>query len=152
MMLSLLYGMYVFLLSPKKLLTYSEAEKSIDATAFIQEINTTLGKTALNEFESHAMKQIKAEWTNNPFYEQKLGRDAAKESGKTAEILMSLNYTGYLEIGEKKMAIINGIEYGAGEPLYIKDGEEYMIKNIYPSKVVIQNGADKAVFEVLLQE
>lgn len=154
MMLSVLYGMYELFLSPKKLLTYGEAKKPLDVTALIAEINTNLSKTALTEFETQTIKHMKAEWTNDPFYEQKLDKETAKskETDKSTDRLMpinNLNYTGYLELGKKKMAIINGMEYGTGEPL---DIEGYVVRSINPAKVVIQNKTDKTEFEVRIQE
>jgi hypothetical protein len=47
------------------------------------------------------------------------------------------------------LAIINGVEYEAGDPLEI---EGYVLKKIYPGKVVIVNEKSGSKFEVPLQE
>jgi len=47
------------------------------------------------------------------------------------------------------LAIINGVEYEAGDPLEI---EGYVLKRIYPGKVVIVNEKSGAKFDVPLEE
>ena len=47
---------------------------------------------------------------------------------------LDIIYTGYLEMGPKRLAIINGMEYESGESL-AKGG--HTVGLIYPDKVVI---------------
>ena len=58
-------------------------------------------------------------------------------------------YTGYLEVGRKRMAIINGMEYREGEALDIKG---FVLKSVSPTKVVIENRGIGATLNVPLQE
>jgi hypothetical protein len=49
-------------------------------------------------------------------------------------------YTGFLRMGEKKLAIINGMEYEAGD---ILEPDGFIIRSISPSRVVIAPAGKK---------
>ena len=75
----------------------------------------------------------------------KNGPEPAEEYHKRS----AFSYSGYLKVSNKNLAIINGVEYEAGDPLEI---EGYVLKKIYPGKVVIVNEKSGAKFDVPLQE
>jgi hypothetical protein len=58
-------------------------------------------------------------------------------------------YSGYVDSGKNKMAVINGFEYRIGEPLVI---EGYVLKQITPSKILIFNKNTGNKEEIPLQE
>ena len=93
-------------------------------------------------------------WVHDPFYERKSFREweKRKERAKSRRGIsqkVSFSYSGYLKVSNKNLAIINGVEYEAGDPLEI---EGYVLKKIYPGKVVIVNEKSGAKFDVPLQE
>ena len=47
---------------------------------------------------------------------------------------LKISYTGYMEMGDIKFAIINGLEYVAGDRL---EKGDYIVSSITPSRVVI---------------
>jgi hypothetical protein len=57
------------------------------------------------------------------------------QAGVSAEEL-SFTYSGYLEMADKKLAIINGIEYKAGE--MIVNGGGYIVSSIFPTRVALE--------------
>jgi hypothetical protein len=61
----------------------------------------------------------------------------------------SIVYSGYVDTGQKKMAIINGWEYEAGQPL---DVEGYLLKKVTPSRVLIVNRTTGGETYVTIQE
>ena len=58
-------------------------------------------------------------------------------------------YSGYVDSGKNKMAVINGIEYRIGEEL---KEEGYILKQITPSKVMIFNKSTGNKLEIPIQE
>jgi hypothetical protein len=58
-------------------------------------------------------------------------------------------YSGYVESGKNKMAIINGLEYRAGEQL---KEEGYTLKQITPLKVLIFDKRTGIDLEIPIQE
>jgi type II secretory pathway component PulC len=58
-------------------------------------------------------------------------------------------YSGYIALGQKKMAIINGIEYREGDPLEI---EGYVLKSVNAAMVVIENRKAGVMENVPLQD
>jgi len=58
-------------------------------------------------------------------------------------------YSGYLEIGDRRLAIINGIEYETGDELAMGG---YIVRGIYPNRVVIEVKWRKEKIIVPLEE
>jgi hypothetical protein len=94
------------------------------------------------------------EWARDPFWEsgaykkwlQSRKRASEKlDAGKKIEYV----YTGYLEVGGKRMAIVNDIERHEGEPLEIKD---HLLKSADAQKIIILNTATGAEQSVALQD
>ncbi|MGZ6236925.1 MAG: hypothetical protein ACXWMJ_06350 [Syntrophales bacterium] len=122
--------------------------------AFLTDITSRLPKGSLPAADAYVLSRAEMEWARDPFYERKSfrgwekRREQAKAGGGVAQ-RVSFSYSGYLKVRDKNMAIINGVEYEAGDPLEI---EGYVLKRIYPGKVVIVNKKSGAKFDVPLQE
>lgn len=50
------------------------------------------------------------------------------------------SYTGYLDAGSRRLAIINGIEYMVGDQL---DSGSLVVKSIDPEKVVLEDAGKR---------
>ena len=70
---------------------------------------------------------------------------AAGGSSSAAKII----YSGYVDAGIMKIAVINGLEYKAGEQLEM---EGYVLKRVTPSKVLIVNKNTGSEVEIPIQE
>ena len=66
-------------------------------------------------------------------------KSPAKE---TLRPLPNLTYSGFLEIGSKRLAIINGIEYEAGDKL---SAGGLTIKTVLPNKVIMTSSQGEIV-------
>ncbi|MFA4915121.1 MAG: hypothetical protein WC560_00440 [Syntrophales bacterium] len=149
------YGAYDFFIASRaKNAPVDMAAKSSDLGAFVSDITAGITGNQLSAVDAYIVSRAETQWKNNPFYLNKYFRDwvtlkgkAEADSGPGSEAKFS--YSGYLEMNRKKIAIINGIEYAAGEPLEI---EGYVLKEIYPDKVMILNERREAEFAILLQE
>jgi len=139
MSLAILYGIYALFLSSTPQTTLSDnVDQETQVTQLIADIFKELKKERITETVLHTIARAEVQWTNDPFYDEDFS--VAEDSGKTPEMINAVFkegdffYTGYLKMGEKKVAIINGMYYRAGEELERKG---YIVRNIYPNRVVL---------------
>jgi len=150
MAIAVLYAAVDFLAPKKKASAPDMTQKTAELSAFVTDLTAGLGKdTTKNLIFSRAEK----EWTHDPFLDAKSyrawskARETVKEGGAAPKI--EFTYTGYLEMGRKRIAIINGIEYKEGEPLDIKG---FVLKSVSPARVAIENRTTRATLNIPLQE
>ncbi len=129
--------------------------KSEELKILAGDVTLALTKDVLSGTEAYGIARAEAEWLHDPFFERKTYREmtASHEtatSGAETVKNATFQYTGYLELGSRKIAIINGIEYVAGEML---DMPGYLLKAISPGKVVIEHTEENRVkLEVPIQD
>jgi len=159
MLLVVFYGAYGFFSTGRKgQAVVDTAKKASDLNAFIGDITLALTKEAASPVDAYMIKRAEAEWLRDPFYEPKNDREdaIAKEEAHAQQVEAAatalkgqLNYTGYLDMGLKKIAIVNGNEYVTGDAL---DVGGYVLNGIYPTKIVIYNKATRLTIDIPLQE
>lgn len=152
MALALLYGAYEFLFAKAKTAdapASPEAQQS-DLMAFTRTVAEGLGKSAYTEADAYAISQAAAPWLKDPFLrsvmrvrpEPDTASDATREQ-QLESPAVSFRYTGYLGLGNVRMAIINGSEYREGDSL---EPEGYYVKSIGPRQVAIGvRGKEKSI-------
>ena len=133
MALTIVYGAYSFFLeSPAYTHGPSPSESKLEAFhKFISNV-ANLTKDGLSEIDAYIIEHISDQWTKDPL----LNITREVQIGDRPDTVNPLDiiYTGYLEMGPKRLAIINGMEYESGESL-AKGG--HTVGLIYPDKVVI---------------
>ena len=96
----------------------------------------------------YVAQRAEAQWGKNPFWEANAYREfVGKEAGSGGG--EKIIYSGFVDTGQKKMAIINGWEYEAGDVL---DTEGYLLKKVTPSRVLIINRTTGGESYIQLQE
>jgi len=148
---ALLYGGfdYFILSSDEKEGVESVTENQF--SNFIEEINTTL--TNLNTIEKkkanadYLISMIESEWKNDPF--SKIEKLSKKNQESSLDQESSIDkeaqgwiYSGFIKLGNKMLAVIDGMEYTTGE--YIKDSG-YKIIRITSEKVLIISKLNKKI-------
>jgi hypothetical protein len=136
--LSLGYGA-VELLLPRAKTAPAPAAQTQGAeglTAFISKVaDATRSLSA--EASATVIQKAEAAWKQNPFVEIPKAQAPelkAESQKKPDRPLPNLVYSGFLELGSKRLAIINGMEYEAGDKL---DPGGFTIKSILPTRVMI---------------
>ncbi len=124
-------------------------------TSAVLDAAGSLGRDPSAKVDAHIISRVGMDWRGDPFYAGRiplaeLFKDSAKAGApggteKKADVV----YMGYLKAGNREFAVINGIEYEAGDP--VKD-KPYVLKRIHPSKIVVEDRRDGTVFEVFLQD
>jgi hypothetical protein len=151
--LFVLYAGYEYLIagSASKKVKTSVSADSVKVDTFASGIIKDLGKDNITDLDASVIRRTETDWGKNPFwkidlYKAWVNREGlAKGSGALAKII----YSGYVDSGKNKMAVINGFEYRIGEQLEI---EGYVLKQITPSSVLIFNKNTGNKEEIPLQE
>jgi hypothetical protein len=153
---ALLYGGYEFFFAKNKKTAVVDTGKKVEElNAFITEMTVTMGKDTMSPQDAHMIKRAETAWARDPFYERKtekiwaVTREQAQAAGTVAAPKTHFIYTGYVEAGKKKIAIINGSEYVAGDGL---DVEGYVLSGVYPARVTIYNRDTRRKIDIPLQE
>jgi hypothetical protein len=132
------YAAYNFLADTPKRVHVETEEELTDLKKLIADVIEEVDTAVLTKTEVFLIAQAGAEWKRDPFLKPgpsvKFGPESG-QAGVSAEEL-SFTYSGYLEMADKKLAIINGIEYKAGEMLI--NGGGYIVSSIFPTRVALE--------------
>ena len=146
--LFVLYALYVLLIAGPVAQKGGPQTKTGEVTDYVSSLSNDLMKNKVTDMDIYISRAAEADWKNNPFWERASYREFAGQNatgGAQAKII----YSGYIDTGGKKMAIINGCEYEAGEAL---DLEGYILEAIAPFRVLIKNRNTGGKFSISLQE
>jgi hypothetical protein len=126
----------------------SKAAKSVDV--FVAEIAQSLSGLDLTGPGAYVMSRAETSWERDPFLDFELtpsgGGDPVVES---IDIDTVLTYSGFLRMGNRGLAIINGMEYETGEML---EETGYVVKKITPTQVVVGVAGRSKEYVLLLTE
>ncbi|HET97365.1 MAG TPA: hypothetical protein ENN98_01415 [Desulfurivibrio alkaliphilus] len=96
-----------------------------------REIAEQLPRLAIGEREREAARALNRPWLVDPFH-FRTEKSPVELGGGDFEHLF--RYTGYVEMGPRRMAIINDREFGENEALEIAGAR---LRHIYPDRVLI---------------
>jgi hypothetical protein len=158
MALTIVYGFYALFLenpSPGKPKLAASGNKLDTFNTFITNV-AAMVKGGVSEEETYIIDKIPVKWTKDPllntgkevaFKPEKEKLDEAKK-GETAQEL-GIVYSGFLNMGNRNLAIINGIEFEKGEKL---PSSGHIVEEIYPNRVVCGMQGSKKKITVKLEE
>ncbi|HQN71249.1 MAG TPA: hypothetical protein PK424_06915 [Smithella sp.] len=150
--LFVLYAVYVYLIADRqKGKKVKPDQETVKVEAVVSGITGELNKSKISDFDHYVIQRTQTDWDKNPFLKRELYRAwLAKDSkGKDGVAAVPIIYSGYIETGKNRLAVLNGIEYRVGEAL---QEEGYVLKKIMPSKVVIFDKRIGSNLEIPLQE
>lgn len=146
------YAAYNFLADTPKRIHVETEEELTDLKKLTADVIEEMDKAVLTKTEAFIIAQTGAEWKRDPFLKPGPPVKFRPENGQ-AEVLaeeLSFTYSGYLEMADKKLAIINGIEYKAGEMLI--NGGGYIVSSISPTFVVLELTGGRNMITLPLEE
>lgn len=158
MSLAVAYGAYaLFFSSPPKGTSTFGGSRSGELNKLITELSVGLSKEGPTETDIYIIEKAESKWVKDPFCEKKIAvvkekEEASKaEAEAEAEVLpeVTFSYSGYMEMGDRKIAIVDGMEYKIGEEI---GPGGFIIRAIYPNKVVIGIKGEKGEITVPLVE
>jgi hypothetical protein len=145
MVLTVGYGAIELVLPRAKTVTTAPAVQSTESlSVFITKV-ADAAKGAASETSAQIIQKAEADWRQDPFM---IIRKAppppaeARSQKETGRALPNLAYSGFLEIGPKRLAIINGMEYEAGDRV---NPGAFSIKSILPNKVIMTSSQGEIV-------
>ena len=103
-----------------------------------------LKKAALTETQAYILERASVEWASDPFLGSK-PTAAIPEAAKALETDIPLAFTGFVIVGQARLAIINGMEYQVGEVVL---GSELVVQAIDPQNVVVKQLRGRESFNV----
>jgi len=137
MLLAVIYAVYVlFLAEPRKPTFFAQSTGGSQ----LESLNAFITKVAegtryrLSKTEAYILKKAQEKWVRDPLVEMRSDQPARQEKAQPQVLKGSMKYSGFLQLGKRRLAIINGMEYESGEKL---EPGGYMIGGIYPNHVVL---------------
>lgn len=146
MSIVVVFGVYNFLFSsPTKKTTSNPLGGTADINTFIADVGKSL-QGDHSEANTYILKKAREEWTRDPFWniERPKEREVVFERITAPKAQAEHIYSGYLKMGEQKLAIIDGVEYEPGDELR-RGGP--VVKSIDPKQVIIEppGGGDNII-------
>jgi hypothetical protein len=133
------------------LLPRTQTGAAAPAAQGTESLNTFIAKVAdaakgaASESSALVVQKAEAGWNQDPFLVIRKPPPPPAEARapkETARPAPNLTYSGFLEIGPKRLAIINGMEYEAGDRV---NPGAFSIKSILPNKVIITSAQGDTV-------
>ncbi len=152
----ILYGVYYLHIEPKmeSLHKSYKGQQSPEIQAFMDGVDKSINASGA-VIDAFIVNRAEAEWSSDPFYKARLYDDLISSGINIKTVLeeykAKFTYSGYIQAGEKELAIINNTEYQTGDTLEEYTGL-YVLKSIYPSRVIIGDKAENNTLEILLSE
>ncbi len=135
--LSIVYGIYYFSMP---YVSFGTSPKPVfgepDLNEFVQKTTAAMIQGEETKKYQFVIEQINADW-EYPFLERKEG--ISQEDLKPADLPL---YTGYLMMGNRRFAVIDGSEYTIGEML---EENGYKVVSIHPTHVTIKGKRDNLI-------
>lgn len=153
MALTVIYGFYaLFLENPttrEDKLTAS-GSKLDEFNKFITTV-AALTKGGLSSEDTYIIERIPVNWAKDPLLNTRQSFDFKPDEEKEDMTLekLGISYSGFMKMGKKSLAIINGLEYEIGEEL---PDNGHIVDQIYANRVVIVTGDSRKKISVPLDE
>lgn len=150
MCVTIAYGAYELLSSgtPNNKPQSPATDSTAELQSLVTDISRQLSTKGKDQDRKYLVELEATNWSKDPFIQstQPLRKtlEPPKEASKPAPLsqgLPQLSYSGYLEVGSQKLAIINGQEYAKGEALGTTG---YYVRSISARHVMVGkvNGSD----------
>ncbi len=133
----LLYGGYYFSSTKPSGTGIERPEKKGEKlNKFVTDIAVRLKKKDISQTDKHIIAMAKREWAGDPFLRGELPLESQLKQERVEASALNVNfiYSGFMEMGDSRLAVINGIEYVVGEEL---NPGGYIVNSISPARVVI---------------
>lgn len=143
MVLAVVYGVYtIFFSAPSEDVAFkSGGDKELEAlNSFITKVADKT-KSGLSKEQAYVLQRAQTNWKQDPLIQiqPKLSREE-EENRKPLVLESKIVYTGFLQMGDKRLAIINGIEYEVGDKL---QPSGLVVQKIDSNHVVIGSSVKK---------
>ena len=151
MVVSVILGIYmIFFESPRQTTTISS-----DAGRELEMLNTFITKVAEqtqsgpSKEQAYILNKAQSAWKQDPLIHLE-AKKVEVDTGPEPVLDARVQYTGFLQMGDTRLAIINGMEYEAGDQL---EPGGFIILRILPNRVVMAPpGKNKKTMTLPMEE
>ncbi|MBW2177555.1 MAG: hypothetical protein JRH03_11510 [Deltaproteobacteria bacterium] len=137
MIVAVTYGAYSLFLAPDDKTPVDGSQKQMaELKNFVVDAATKLSSEYVSAADKYIIEQAEKTWPQSPFLQSGaiLTTQPFEAKVEVKVEKMKLSYTGFLQVEDSLLAVVNGMEYETGEQL---NQAGYYIKSISPAKVVI---------------
>jgi hypothetical protein len=149
MVLAVLYGaLEILVFSPSRKAKMEADTRSQDLNGFVANLTQEMATRNISGIDRYVMERAKTPWRQDLFFDVSWDVLTAKNAPPPDEEVTEeapFTYSGYMEMGRKRTAIISGMEYMSGDELM--EGQ-YVVRAIYPNRVVLEKKEGKV--EIIL--
>ena len=143
MVLAVVYGVYtVFFSAPRETDAFkSGGDKELESlNSFITKVADKT-KNSLSKEQAYILQKAQTKWKQDPLLQIQPKMSREEEEARQPLVLDNkIAYTGFLQMGDKRIAILNGLEYEVGD---ILEPGGLILRNIHPDHVVIGSAVKK---------
>ncbi|HPD58143.1 MAG TPA: hypothetical protein PKW17_12935 [Smithellaceae bacterium] len=112
-----LYAVYEIFIAAPAAKKAKAAANPANINTFVNDLQKDLLKDIASGTDAYIVTKAEDEWEKNPFWDRQgvrewAAKDAAGKAGQSGTI-----YSGYVDSGKRRLAVINGCEYREGEQL-----------------------------------
>ncbi|OGP90721.1 MAG: hypothetical protein A2031_02850 [Deltaproteobacteria bacterium RBG_19FT_COMBO_43_11] len=147
--LFVLYAAYEYLIAGPAAKKAKAVANPAQINTFVSDLQSDLIKDVVAGVDAYIIGRAEKDWQRNPFWERSSYKEWAAREGGVGSASAKIIYSGYVDSGKKKLAVINGFEYRIGEQLEM---EGYILKGITPLKVILFNKNSGSEIEIPIQE
>jgi hypothetical protein len=136
MVVAVIYGAYILFFSSPS--TATKQTKIVSGDKELEALNTFITKIAAktntgpSKSQAYILQKAQIEWKQDPFVE--LQPKKVVDTGPAPVLDTRVKYTGFLQMGDARLAIISGMEYEPGDRL---EPGGFIIRRIFPNHVVV---------------
>ena len=155
MVVAIIYGAYNFLFSGSTNSRKQFPQRPLaPAGEFVADLVKRISAADTTKTDALILTKSAADWKRDPFLVMKKAAEKKVETKDPeiidrAELTGAFHYSGYMEMGTRKLAIINGLEYQEGEQL---DNQGATLKMITPGEVRIYVDAEQGIIVAPIDE
>ena len=135
MVISVIYGVYIlFFESPKQATSFSgSGDRELEAlNTFITKVADKT-KSGTSKRQAYVLQKAQTSWKQDPLVLLE-AKKVIVDTGPEPVMDSRVRYTGFLEMGDTRLAIISGMEYEIGDRL---EPGGFVIRRILPNHVVV---------------
>ncbi len=153
MLIAIGYAVYALYLAPVPPRTAKTATGANVARELASRLNQELSRLELNAAERQIVQLSEQPWAPDPFLDRlpvmaKTANQISEPKAKKVDD-RGLKYTGYIEVGNNHMAIINDMEYEVNDEV---ENTPYVVKRIKPGRVMVEDKNSKESFWIPFAE
>ena len=150
MVLAVVYGVYTVFFSSPREAAISSSDKELEAlNSFITKVAERT-KSDLSPEQVYILQKAQADWKQDPLIQIQPEETRKEQEARQPFVLKrKISYSGFMQMGDTRLAIINGVEYETGDRL---EPDGLIVRSISPNHVVIGSADRKNKTVVLPME